>query len=70
MSWKSVLKHPLTSFLTFTFIVTSWPFIGFPLTDGDTAHWVGIATEINKYHNFLLKGKNNDINKYFFSQHT
>ncbi len=53
MSWKSVLKHPLTSFLTFTFIVTSWPFIGFPLTDGDTAHWVGIATEINKYHNFL-----------------
>ncbi len=39
--------------LLFVFIVGSWPFVGFPLTDGDIAHWTGIAKEIQVNGNFL-----------------
>ncbi len=31
----------------------SWPFAFFPLTDGDVAHWVGIAREVQIHNNFL-----------------
>ncbi len=35
------------------FLLFSWPFFYFPLTDGDIAHWVPWATEIRLHHNFL-----------------
>jgi len=46
-------KYPVLPFLLFSFIVASWPFINFPLTDGDISHWVGIAKEIQINTNFL-----------------
>jgi 4-amino-4-deoxy-L-arabinose transferase-like glycosyltransferase len=48
-----VLKHPLTWIVVGFFLITSWPFVGYPLTDGDTSHWVRWAQEISQQSNFL-----------------
>jgi len=47
----------LTWSILFVFVVASWPFVGFPLTDGDIAHWVGIAKEIRIHSNFLTSSQ-------------
>lgn len=48
-----LIRHPLTWILFAFFMITSWPFVGFPLTDGDTAHWVNWAQDIARHSNFL-----------------
>jgi len=48
-----LIKHPLTWIVFAFFIITSWPFVGFPLTDGDTSHWVNWAQDIALHGNFL-----------------
>jgi 4-amino-4-deoxy-L-arabinose transferase-like glycosyltransferase len=47
------LKQPFVWILLAFFLITSWPFVGFPLTDGDTGHWVRWAQEISQHGNFL-----------------
>lgn len=49
----NIIKHPLFLVLLLSFFVFSWPFFHFPLTDGDIAHWTGIAKEVSIKHNFL-----------------
>jgi len=43
----------LARILAFAFLVFSWPFIYFPLTDGDIAHWVDWARGIAHHWHFL-----------------
>ena len=43
---KKILFSPLTLFIGCAFLVTSWPFFFYPLTDGDIIHWVKIAQDI------------------------
>ncbi len=43
---KKTLAHPLTIILGFAFLVMSWPFVRFPLTDADIAHWVLVVTDL------------------------
>jgi len=33
-------------YLVFSFIIFSWPFFGYPLTDMDISHWVKVAKEV------------------------
>ncbi len=40
-------------YLFLFFLTTSWPFIHYPLTDGDALHWLPIAKEISKTLNFF-----------------
>lgn len=51
--FKKLLFSPLFAFFAFAFIVTSWPFIYYPLTDGDIIHWVKIAQDVQLHHHFL-----------------
>jgi hypothetical protein len=51
----NILKKPLTWFLSFGFLVTSWPFIYYPFTDGDIANWVDVAREV-RVNNLFLTG--------------
>jgi 4-amino-4-deoxy-L-arabinose transferase-like glycosyltransferase len=44
---------PLCIALLFVFIVCSWPFISFPLTDGDVSNWIMSAYKIRVNNNFL-----------------
>ncbi|OGI11041.1 MAG: hypothetical protein A2Y40_00150 [Candidatus Margulisbacteria bacterium GWF2_35_9] len=48
MKFKNVWPY-----LLFFFIICSWPFIYYPLTDGDILHWLPIAKEIQSNFNFL-----------------
>ena len=50
---KALVQSPLTWILLVFFLMTSWPFVGFPLTDGDVAHWVPWAQEIALHSNPL-----------------
>jgi len=51
-SW--IQRHSvLFQALLFLGIIGSFPFVAFPLTDGDIAHWVGIAKHIQLYGQFL-----------------
>lgn len=50
---KQLLECPLTWILGVFFLITSWPFVGFPLTDGDVSHWVPWAQEIASHGNPL-----------------
>jgi 4-amino-4-deoxy-L-arabinose transferase-like glycosyltransferase len=54
---KDLVLHPLTLFLLFAFLVTSWPFIYYPLTDGDIANWTDVANEI-RTSNIFFTGTN------------
>ncbi len=40
-------------YLIVSFLILSWPFINFPLTDGDIEHWVKIATSVRVQNLFL-----------------
>ena len=44
---------PFLLVLSVFFIITSWPFINFPLTDGDIGHWVDWANKIALHNSFL-----------------
>ncbi len=46
-------RFPVLYFLLFSFIICSWPFVYFPLTDADIAHWVKVAREIEVHSHFL-----------------
>lgn len=48
-----LVRHPLLLIVSIFFLVVSWPFSGFPLTDGDIAHWVDWAYEMARNGNFL-----------------
>ena len=50
---KQLFQSPLTWLFLAFFLITSWPFVGFPLTDGDVAHWVPWAQDIALHGNPL-----------------
>ncbi len=50
---KTIIYHPLFLILFLSFLVLSWPFVKFPLTDADIAHWVPIAKEMSLKNNFF-----------------
>ena len=52
--------------LLFVFIVGSWPFYHFPMTDGDIAHWIGIAKEIRIHSNFLSSSQDQAHGPFLF----
>jgi len=48
-----IQKFPLMFLLALFFLSASLPFIHFPLTDGDIAHWVPVAKDIELHARFL-----------------
>ncbi len=56
MQIKPFLKNPLHYFLLIAFLLFSWPFIGFPLTDGDIVNWSQVSVELAHTHNFFEGG--------------
>lgn len=48
-----MFKHPLWRFCLFAFIVLSFPFSPYPLTDGDIGNWAPVAQRIQSTGQFL-----------------
>ncbi|MFT5171042.1 MAG: 4-amino-4-deoxy-L-arabinose transferase-like glycosyltransferase [Candidatus Marinamargulisbacteria bacterium] len=53
---KRLFSFPLTWFLVFSFFVMSWPFVFFPLTDGDIVNWAQVSAEFRNTGQFLVGG--------------
>jgi hypothetical protein len=65
--WNRIKDHSaLIQALLFVFVVGSWPFFRFPLTDGDIAHWLGIAKEIRIHFNFLSSSQDQAHGPFLF----
>ncbi|MGE4170074.1 MAG: ArnT family glycosyltransferase [Candidatus Margulisiibacteriota bacterium] len=50
---KRLFKHPLFYLLLLSFLMTSLPFVRYPLTDGDIEHWLYVAKDIRLHNTFL-----------------
>lgn len=48
---KRIWNAPITPFLVAGFLIFSWPFLAFPLTDGDIVNWVKTSVEMLQTHN-------------------
>ncbi|MBG91378.1 MAG: hypothetical protein CL521_06140 [Actinobacteria bacterium] len=46
-------KHPLICFLIYGVLVFSWPFVCFPLTDGDIVNWAQYSVSISSWSELL-----------------
>ena len=51
--FKTFLKKPLPIYILASFFLLSWPFINYPLTDGDINNWVWVAKHTQETHQFL-----------------
>ncbi|HCT85219.1 MAG: hypothetical protein DKM50_00695 [Candidatus Margulisiibacteriota bacterium] len=50
---RLISKNPLLTCIVTAFIMMSWPFVYYPLTDGDVAHWIKVANHVRINNLFL-----------------
>jgi 4-amino-4-deoxy-L-arabinose transferase-like glycosyltransferase len=51
-----ILKRPIVVFCLYAFILFSWPFISFPLTDGDIVNWSKVSVAFQQGEPLLSGG--------------
>lgn len=52
----TLLKRPLVLFCLYAFFLFSWPFISFPLTDGDIVNWSKVSVAFQQGESLLSGG--------------
>lgn len=52
----ALFHHPVTRIIFFSFLVFSWPFFYYPLTDGDISNWTGVARNFQHLSDYFTGG--------------